>query len=338
MKVDLGKLRHNPEAPLLAIDLLMVLLVIFNLAWIVFNALFASRVFQAGIAWLSPEFHAWYRDDIRPNFVDIDMVFVSIYVAELLLRWGIAIARHTYHRWFFYPFVHWYDVLGCIPIGSFRWLRILRVVALLWRLQQQGIIDIRDSWLVRTLRKYLDIVTEEIADRVVLNVLDGVHGELERGNPVVHRIGREVLAPRRDELLDWLAGRLQHTTDATWRANSKVLDAYLNRVIAESLDASDEIRRLGHLPVVGPALSDALDAAVSDIARSIVDHVARDLSAPANHARLRDALGTALDAMLADDERVNRLVREALLESLDIIKQQVGVQQWKLREAEGYYD
>ncbi|MFZ5723330.1 MAG: ion transporter [Pseudomonadota bacterium] len=335
MKIDLGKLRGNPEAPLLVVDLLMVLLVLFNLAWIVFNSLFSSHLFQSGVAALSPAFHVWYRDRIHPDFADYDMIFVTIYVVELLLRWAIAIIRRTYHRWFFYPFVHWYDVLGCIPVGSFRWLRILRVVALLWRLQQQGIIDLRDSALFRTLRKYLDIVTEEIADRVVINVIDGLHGELARGNPVVHRIGREVLAPRRAELIAWLAGRLREAAGQVRASRQAELNAYVARVVAEGMDASPDVQRLQRLPVAGPLVGEALDGAVTDIATHIVDRLLRDLASP---ERLESALNTLADLLGQDSEALSRLLQEVLLESLTIVRDQVGVQQWKVREARGHYD
>lgn len=338
MKIDLGKLRGNPEAPLLALDLFMVLLVLFNLAWMIFNTLFGTRIFATFIAWLSPDFHAWYGSEIHPNFLDYDMLFVVVYLTELLCRWAIAIFRRTYHRWFFYPFVHWYDVLGCIPVGSFRWLRILRAFALLWRLQQNGVIDLRDSWLVRTGRKYLDILTEEVADRVVINVLDGVHGEIARGTPVIHRIGREVLAPHREAFLDWLAGRVRLTSQATLEEHDIVLRNYLSKVVAEGMDASDEVRRLGLLPVVGPALTNALDSAVADIANGIVTRLTRDLADPACQPALRDALGTALDALTTDNASLAPLVRQVVLDAIVIVRQQTGVQQWKLREAEGFYD
>lgn len=62
------------------------------------------------------------------------MIFVSIFIAELLIRWMVTIHQKTYHKWFFYPVIHWFDVLGCIPVGSFRWLRLLRVFSILYRL------------------------------------------------------------------------------------------------------------------------------------------------------------------------------------------------------------
>src|SRR5690606_42147929 len=51
------------------------------------------------------------------------LLFVSVYLTEFSIRWLVAIARRTHERWFYFPFVHWYDLLGCIPVGSFRWLQ-----------------------------------------------------------------------------------------------------------------------------------------------------------------------------------------------------------------------
>lgn len=338
MKIDLGKLRGNPEAPLLVIDLLMVLLVLFNLAWIVFNALFAAQGVQAFVHWLAPSFHDWYRADIHPNFADYDMVFITIYVSELLLRWLVAIVRNTYHRWWFYPFIHWYDVLGCIPVGSFRWLRILRVVSLLWRLQQHGVIDLRDTALVRFVRKYYDILVEEVSDRVVVNVLDGVQAELAHGNPVVHRLASEVLAPRRDEIVAALAARVQQLAVQAMAQNRADTGAYVAALLARAMADNPELQRLRDIPAIGGTLAGVLDHAVGDIAARAVALATTDLADARARATLEAALGTTLDTLLARDEALAGLVAGIVDESIAIVKQQVGVQRWKLKEAGGYYD
>ncbi|MDV7396135.1 hypothetical protein RZS08_32380, partial [Arthrospira platensis SPKY1] len=119
-----------------------------------------------------------YAEQIHTNFVAYDLVFVAIFLTEFVVRWIIAVHRNTYHRWFFYPFVHWYDLLGCIPVGSFRWLRLLRVISIVYRLQKYQIIDISNLYIVRFVRKYLNVLLEELSDRIVLNVLDGVQDEI----------------------------------------------------------------------------------------------------------------------------------------------------------------
>lgn len=340
MKIDLRKLRGHPDAVLLWVDLLMLGLVTFNLGWMVFNTLFASQWVQAGVAALSPAFHAWYLQDVFPRFLEFDLLFVAVYITELLLRWAWAIHRCTYHRWFFYPFVHWYDVLGCIPVGSFRWLRVLRVVPLALRLQQHGVIDLRDWTIVRVARKYFDVLVEEVSDRVVLQVLDGVTGEIERGNPVVHRIRDEVLRPRRAELEVLLAARLRGSVGHMTASQGDALSAWLESAVADGLANSPDLQRLAGLPLMGEPLSRALDGAIADIARGIAGRLHDDLTGPAGAANSRQVVAALLDGLGAADANppLAPWVREALLDTISIVKQQVAVQEWKVREASGHYD
>ena len=135
MKIKLHpeKLKANLDSVGFLIDLFMIALVLFNLGLILFDWLFQVQFVQSGLATLLPAFHDFYRDTIHNDFLFYDLCFVAVYLTEFVVRWIAAIVRNTYHRWFFYPFAHWYDLLGCIPVGSFRWLRILRVVSLLLR-------------------------------------------------------------------------------------------------------------------------------------------------------------------------------------------------------------
>ncbi|HBZ99013.1 MAG TPA: preprotein translocase subunit SecA, partial [Pseudomonas sp.] len=52
--------------------------------------------------------------------------FVAVFLLDVLLGWTVALFERRYARWYYYPFAHWYDVLGCIPLAGVRWLRGLR--------------------------------------------------------------------------------------------------------------------------------------------------------------------------------------------------------------------
>ena len=142
---NLKRLRPNLDGLGFLIDVGMILLVIANLSLILFDWIYRVEAVQSAMETYTPDFYRFYSDSIHANFFEIDLAFVSVYLTEFVIRWAAAIARQTYHRWFFYPFVHWYDLLGCIPVGSFRWLRILRVVSLMYRLQKLGVVDFRDT-------------------------------------------------------------------------------------------------------------------------------------------------------------------------------------------------
>lgn len=328
------RFRLNLDGLGLIVDLAMIVLVILNLGLILFDWLFSAGPVRAGLAALFPDFTAFYADTIHSDFIFWDMIFVSIYLTEFTVRWIIAIARQTHHRWFFYPFVHWYDLLGCIPVGGFRWLRILRVISLLYRLQRTGIIDLRYTWLGFTVLKYYRIVVEEISDRVVINVLDGVQREVRQGSPLVHRIETEVLEPRRHELVDFIVSRVVDIvarTHSQWRQG---LGEYLSQLTDDALTRTPSGARLAAIPVAGPRALALIGDTVRELGVALTDQLVEDLTAPENRETLDSIVDGVLRHAAGDRHELDRLIRETLLDVLDQVKVQVAVQQWKETAAE----
>ena len=115
-KIDVEKLRSADSSHLFWMDLTMLIIVIINLLYLFFGFLFQFSFFAQSIHYVSAAFHDWYATHIYHNVLQYDLIFVGIYVAELLFRWIRSIYRKKYDKWWFYPFVHWYDVIMCIPI------------------------------------------------------------------------------------------------------------------------------------------------------------------------------------------------------------------------------
>jgi hypothetical protein len=217
-------------------------------------------------------------------------------------------------------------------MGGFRWLRILRVISLLHRLQRTGIIDLRYTWLGLTVLKYYRIVVEEVSDRVVINVLDGVQREVRQGTPLIHRIESEVLAPRRDELVDFIASRLVGIiarTHSEWREG---LGGYLSQLTDDAVARTPSGARLAAIPVAGPRALALLGDTVRELGVALTDQLVEDLTNPAN----RDTLDSLIDGVIrhaaGDRDQLDRLIRETLIDILDQVKAQVAVQNWKLAE------
>ena len=135
-------------------DTFIVLLVCVNLALILFDSLFIVQPINQAIAGWLPGLHQRYETLIHRNFQLIDLGFVAVFVFDVLLGWTVALFERRYARWFYYPFAHWYDVLGCIPLSGFRWLRVLRIGSLLVRLQRLGLIDVRQWAVFGVLHRY----------------------------------------------------------------------------------------------------------------------------------------------------------------------------------------
>lgn len=334
--MNLSILLKRREARVIIIDLLMIFIVIINLSLIVFDWVFAYPAVQDLLHKFLPAFYQYYYTHIHLNFMTIDMYFVTIYLVELIARWIFAIKDKLYHRWFFYPFINWYDVLGCIPVGEFRFLRILRVVTILLRLQKLEIIDISKSYLFKSAAKYMNILVEEVSDRVVVNVLDNIQDEIRAGTPGSERVITEVIMPQKTHLVEWLSNRLQIVSENAHEAYKDDIKFYVEKRIADAVEHNKEIREIGFIPIVGSMISRNIERAIGDIVFSVVNGIIQDLASANNKGVVEHLTDLTLDTLLAhsEDDRINEMVREMVLQSIEIVKDQVKVKKWKVKDIE----
>lgn len=311
----------------------MMALLLVNLSLIIFDWLFMTAIVKQFLSNQLPAFYAFYDLNIHQNFLSIDLVFVGIFVVELLGRWGIAIARNTYSRWFFYPIAHWYDVIGCIPIASFRFFRILRVISILYRLQRLSIIDLRKTNLFKVIKKYYQIIMEEISDSVMVKFIEGVQKELMMESAVTDKIIAEVIIPRKGILIDWLSGRIAKAISGTYHEYRDEIHVYLEHLVGEALKGNKELKALKQVPVVGSFISKSLEKTVTDVALSSVNGLMKDMAGGQHHALFHNITEHAVEGLMTHEEQnhLSAATREVLVESLELIKQRIQVQQWKLR-------
>ena len=332
IRIHPEKLRPGWDTLGFALDLLMITLVIVNLGLIIFDWIFAVPVVQGLFEQYTPGFFQLYHDSIHSHFLYYDLGFVAVYLTEFTFRWGVAIYRGTYHRWFFFPFIHWYDLLGCIPVAGFRWLRILRVVSLLIRLQRMGIVDLRETYLGKTLIKYYNILLEELSDRIVTNVLEGVQRQVRTGNPLVHRIENDVLVPRKQPLVDYLAQRIAESVRETHERYRAELGQYLFYLSDEAIARTDAGARLAAMPVAGPRAIALIGETVRELGTALTDEVVDDITNPDYRERLDELLTMVITQAGGDRAELNELVQSTTLDILEQVKAEVNVKQWKLAE------
>ena len=320
----------------LLIDAVMLVLIISNLGLIVFDWAFESRIVQDFFRTWLPQFYTFYDTQVHSNFFFVDLMFVAVFVVEIIIRWGVAIYRGTYHRWFFYPFVHWYDVLGCVPVSSFRSLRLLRIAAMIPKMQRLGLVDLRKTAFYRTFSKYGGIVVEELSDRVAVRILDAVKDEVREGHPVTDQVVNEVIKPQREALIESITHRLQEATAVAYGSYQEEFRDYLEEVIAEAVDRNREIGTVARIPGVGTTMATLLENAISDIVYNVIDRMMADVASLDNDKVIAQITSISTDALLTSeyDERLNRLARSILLQSLDLVKEHVEIQQWKLEDVE----
>jgi hypothetical protein len=332
MKFNKDKLRSSRETPFLVIDFMMLGLVFINLAWLLFDTLFTSKLVRQALEWLSPTFTEFYASEIHVNFILYDLAFVAVFLTEFVIRWGFAIRNQTYHRWFFYPFVHWYDLLGCIPVGSFRWLRLLRIISIVYRLQKYQIIDISNLYLVRFVRKYMNVLVEELSDRVVIHVIDGIQDEISVGTPVMEKIVQQVILPNKPLVIEWIASRINDLADNVYQPRRPDLKLYIDGVIASSIAQDQKVAALEKLPVIGQAVTEIIETTVSDIVFNVLDRVVMDIGAEETDIWVRDITDQVIARLLQPSAQLNAAGRDVLIDILDVVKDEVRIQRWKLKE------
>ncbi|MFC2175426.1 hypothetical protein ACFLR1_00470 [Bacteroidota bacterium] len=331
LKINWSKFKGGKGTILFLVDMLMILLVIINLTYILVEWNFTISVVNTFVKENLPVFHTWYNTHLHRNFYRYDIYFVTIFIAEFCVRWFHAIYRSRHRKWFLYPFIHWYDVLGCIPLGQFRFLRIFRVGSMVLRLHKMGVINLRDAYLFRIYLKYSAVVVEEISDRVVVNVLSGVQDELKHGTPVVSRIVLEVIRPQKEVLVSWLSSRIRHASDHHYEQYQEQLRGYVNRKVAFAVQGNSEVKDIARIPIVGNTITGKLEQAVADITYAVIEGIMLDLSSEESSKVISELADVTMDMVLLEeeDEELNQIAVQMVNKSIDIIKDQVKVKRWQ---------
>lgn len=311
-------------------DLLVIVLVVANLALLLFDSLFLLPPLNGAFEAVAPGLHAAYDRHIHARFIAIDLVFVAIFLLDVLLGWAVAIAERRYHRWFFYPFVHWYDVLGCIPVGGFRLLRILRVVSLIHRLHRLGLIDVRRWRLYAAVAKYYDILLEELTDRIAIRMLDNVQAQIASGDSLSERLVERVVMPRKQQLIHEIAQRLEAMAGSAYVHNRQDTLRYVRGLVGRTLAESPELRRLERLPL-GGQLARSLEASLSDLACRLVNEAMAGLRSPEFSSLVERLAESGVDAWLRVDVHTEKVTEQVLIDMLEMLKEQIAIKQWHRR-------
>ncbi len=313
-------------------DFIMMLILLVNLSWIVFDWIFSIKGVDVLISNYINSFYNFYLP-IHQNFFFYDLFFVAIFVTEILIRWGISIYKRSYHRWFFYPFVHWYDTLGCIPIGTLRFLRILRIISIFYRLQSLKIVDFSNSYIYQKIYKYFDALTEEISDRVTVKMIDGVHEHLREGSPVIRQINYQVIKAKKSQLTEWISSRLQKAAQENYPAYKDEIKDYINMRIKEAVDKNKEMSTIGHIPILGQKVNRNIEKIVSDLVFNILNDSMQDIASNKINLVIDEITELIIEAITIEDKdsEINKVISESLIQSLEIVKNQVLIQQWKYK-------
>lgn len=310
----------------------MVTLAFVNVNLIIFDFTFSYDLAYDFFFNIVPKFTVWYDTVIHQRFIFIDLAFVAIFLIEFLIRWMIATFQKEYREWWFFPFARWYDLLGLIPIGSFRFLRVLRIFSILARLQKMKVIDFREHSFFPFVNKYYNAFIEEVSDKVVINVLDGIQHEMKGEDEVAQRIVRDVIKPNNDRMVKFALTKVQYLTKQILFNNRENLKDYLQLKVNNAVNNNDEMKLIKAVPGLGSIIRKQLDSAIADITYKVIEGIVDDVANFENEDFLNKEINNiSYDLMdtLENDQELEQIVNEITESTVNIIKVQIAKKKWK---------
>jgi hypothetical protein len=174
---------------------------------------------------------------------------------------------------------------------------------------------------------------EEVSDRVVVRVLDDVQDEIRSGSPVTDRMITEIILPQREVLADWIAIRLQTVTSTTFDTYKQDIRNYVKELITEATRKNEDIKMIASIPGVGNTIAQRLNNAIVDTIYYVMVGIIDDLIDIKENKVIEDIIDIVLEnALLEDESGLNQIAKDIMLDAIDLIKEQVKIQQWKVRE------
>lgn len=325
--------RAPPNRLKLTYDIMVLIAISIDLLFISIDAIlmsnFSSNV--AGKLTLSDGLN-WYQANVHDSLRTVGGFFTLFLIAELLLRWAVAIKEKVYYRWFFFPFVHWYEVLGCFP--QLRALRLFRAVVIGRRLYQLGYQVLPQPWLNR-IKFYIDLLLEELSDRVILTTISNYRQQLT--DPVMQKsLIHSTIARNRDEigatllslLRQELAPQLQKLTGKSEAGN--LLASEVGNAIQEGLANTPELRRyLRMIPIAGSLIESQLLHIGHNVGENVVHSINERLLDAERIDSLMAAIAHGVAHIDTNNTALESLIASIIADSLSELEAQVKVQQWK---------
>ena len=279
----------------------------------------------------TPSFYNLYLP-INENFDLYDLAFVSVYVLDVIIGWAISVFKKKKHL-LDYPISHWYDILGCIPSGSLLFLRLLRMFSIFIRLDKMRILDLQRIYFVKKIIKIVNIIIEEVSDRVVLNVLRGVRNDFAEGRPISKAIMSDVVEPQKDKVIELFFTKFTDVSTDTYNHYKDDLKTYIEQKARNAVKNNRELAKLTAMPVIGTSIRGIIEKSVANTAYETINGVIQDVVSEKGAAVIKDITTKISDMVFKDmEEQLGEIVKNIVVSSLDLIEKETNVKQWRIDE------
>ncbi len=331
-KTGFQAIRHDTTAwkLYLAYDIFMMVIIFINLICLSSNALLMS---DFG-AWLFEQIHLtqilqFYKTELHPWVIKTESWFITFLLLELLLRWLIAVINQHHQRWFFFPFIHWYEILAIHPY--LRFLRLIRAGIIAYRLHEIGY-QVVPQGLLKQLKFYYHVIMEELSDRVVITVIDSVKKELDTSS-THKKILHDLVNHHRQMFATTLAQILQESLATELKSQQTCIADHVGQVVIKAIEDTPELTQLLRLiPIVGGRI----EQQIHNIGQHLGENITQGLILPfvsgstAQPNQPYTLMAEKISQVNIENHALEQLVESVVYESLESLRQQVAVKQWQI--------
>ncbi|MDM1249341.1 preprotein translocase subunit SecA [Acinetobacter sp. R933-2] len=319
----------------LVYDILMMAIIVFNLFCLCANVFLMSSFGQLFFDEIHlPQVLAFYKSDLHPWVIKTEGWFILFLVVELAVRWLIAIIYKHHQRWFFFPFVHWYEILAIIPY--LRFLRLIRAGIIAYRLHELGYKVIPDNIMKKVLF-YYRVVMEEISDRVVVSVIDGIKYELDTSSSH-KKIIHDLVDHHRDIFAQALAEILQDALANELKAQQNLIADHVGHIVKKAIEDTPQLTQLLRLiPIAGSMIENQ----IQNIGQQLGENITHGLIDPLTEGshtqpnQIYTLISDKVSQLNIENKKLEELVESVVYESLESLRKQVKIKQWQI-ELEKY--
>ncbi|MGA7954846.1 MAG: hypothetical protein WCA07_15135 [Gloeobacterales cyanobacterium] len=274
---------------------------------------------------LEPLFKSnYYREygedgEFIDKFWQIDLYFIGIFAAELLIR-GVYISRRAKIGFRQALSTRWYDFFWLIFTVHWGWLRLLRLIPYIIRSDQLGtpvdkIVDYIND-------RYSIILADKVSELVVLQIIDQIENTIRRTNYL-------------DGLQPSSSSKINYKLDGFIDRQSQILvDSVLpdlkpevvqliHHVLTAGLEDNPAYQVLQKTPVLGKLPNAALERFIGNIYGAILN-IAKDASTDSEGKDLTEQLVRKFSEKFAVELRTQNIdneVRDILIAVLEEVKQ-----------------
>lgn len=331
-----SSVEEKPSRWKLVYDIMMLIATVMDLLLLGLDMLLMSNFTNevtswfGGVGWITVYQEEWHQ--LIRTFGGFFTIFL---IVELCVRWLISIYQKRYYRWFFFPFAHWYEVLGCSP--QLRILRLLRAGVIGYRLYQLGYQILPKNW-IKTGIFYYEMLMEEISDRVILTAVDNIRNEIASTNG---QLVQSVINKHRHEIEAVIVEVLHQEVTPLLNNNAQNTSIFIQPLakqvgvaIQQSLMETPELRRIIRMiPIAGGMIESQLLSIGQHIGENFTITLSKNLTQQDTLMEVYKQIAKGIAHVDTSNPALEKLVGNIIMDSLLALENQVKVQQWKHREA-----